>query len=316
MRRNLPNDVYTTEDLGRWGEVTRGIKPPIKLGVIGDPIAHSLSPQMHNAALEKCGIDMQYTRLHVTPDQLSKTLRLACENDFTGLNVTVPHKETASGLVDEMDEQAKNLAAVNTIAIRDRKLVGFNTDGYGFSRAVREAFSVDLKDLRVFVLGAGGVARAIAFECAKQNCERLVIANRDKSRADLLAKQLQTFFTGPRVLGPVARLQATALNEPELRSQIAHTDLMVNATSLGLERSDPTPIPAHLLEPHLMVFDTIYLPRPTPLLVAADQMGARSSNGASMLLYQGARAFEIWFGREAPLDVMRAALNEAVATAA
>jgi len=314
MKRKQPNEVYTLADLKSWNEVTRSIKPPIRLAVIGDPIAHSLSPPMQNAALQDRQIDLQYTRLHIKPEDLDQAVALIRENDFLGVNVTLPHKQRAFELMDECDQQATDVGAVNTVAIRDKNLIGFNTDGVGFARAIREEFSIDLKDLRVLIVGAGGVARAIAFECGKQGCERLVIANRTGDRAADLVRELQKFFVGPKVLGPVARLQAIGLSESELRGQIPHTDLVINATSLGLERSDRLPIGTHLLEPHLMVYDTVYSPRRTPLLLAAEQTGARVANGLSMLLHQGALSFEIWCDREAPVAAMRSALETAVAS--
>jgi shikimate dehydrogenase len=224
------------------------------------------------------------------------------------VNLTVPHKIAALKLVDEVDETARQVGAVNTIKIDDGKLRGFNTDGKGFSRAIREEFSVDLRDLRVLILGAGGAARAIALQCAKENCERLVIANRDFEKAKQLSDELRPFFAEARVLGPVARLQAIALDEKVLRFQIANVDLVVNATALGLSRGDPAPISARLLAPHLMIYDTIYSSNQTAFVSAAIEAGARAVNGLSMLLHQGALAFEIWFNQKAPLDAMRAAL--------
>jgi shikimate dehydrogenase len=158
------------------------------------------------------------------------------------------------------------------------------------------------------LLGAGGAARAIAMQCAQANCERLVIVNRTIEKAKQLAGELQPRFAGPRVLGPVARLEAVPWEERALRFQIGNVDLVINATSLGLKPNDPPPLSRDLLAPHLMIYDTVYTANRTPLLVAADEAGARGVNGLSMLLHQAARAFEIWFGREAPLDVMRAAL--------
>jgi shikimate dehydrogenase len=158
------------------------------------------------------------------------------------------------------------------------------------------------------VFGAGGAARAIALECAKENCERLVIANRDSEKANQLVESLRGFFAGPRVLGPVPRLQAVAANEAALRFQIANTDLVVNATPLGLNRGDAPPIPARLLAPHLMVYDTVYASGPTTFVSGAIEAGARAANGLSMLLHQGALAFEIWFDRAAPIEAMRNAL--------
>ena len=300
-------EVYRLADLRDWSKATQDVDPPIRLGVFGDPVAHSLSPQMQNAALKHCRIDMQYVRFQISPDELREALNLIRDLKFVGVNLTVPHKIAALKLVDDLEESAKSIGAVNAIK-NNGKLHGLNTDGKGFARAIREEFVVDLRDLRVMILGAGGAARAIAMQCAKENCERLVIANRTLEKGKKLADELRDFFAGPRVLGPVARLQAIAWDEAAFRFQIGNVDLIVNATPLGLNRSDPSPIPTRLLAPHLMVYDTIYSERRTPFVSAAVEAGARGANGLSMLLHQGALAFEIWFGREAPLDVMRAAL--------
>jgi shikimate dehydrogenase len=299
-------DIYTLADLQSFGR--KKLKPPIRLGVLGYPVAHSLSPQMQNAALEKSGLEMRYGRFEIAPGELQAALGLLPALDFAGVNLTVPHKIAALALVDVADETARQISAVNTIKIDDGKMRGFNTDGKGFSRAIREEFSVDLRDLRVLVFGAGGAARAIALECAKQNCERLVIANRDPEKANQLVESLRRFFAGPRVLGPVPRLQAVAANEAALRFQIANTDLVVNATPLGLNHGDAAPIPARLLAPHLMVYDTVYASGPTTFVSGAIEAGARAANGLSMLLHQGALAFEIWFDRAAPIEAMRKAL--------
>jgi shikimate dehydrogenase len=152
---------------------------------------------------------------------------------------------------------------------------------------------------------------AIARQCAKENCERLVVANRDAGKGAALVEQLRPSFAGPRVLGPVARLQSIALDEAALRFQIANTDLVVNATPLGLSRNDPLPVPARFLEPHLMVYDTVYTTGATAFAASAIEAGARAANGQSMLLHQGALAFEIWFDRPAPIDKMRVALRAA-----
>jgi shikimate dehydrogenase len=299
-------EVYNLADLEK-GTVKKS-RPPIRLGVLGHPVAHSLSPQMQNAALEKSGLEMRYARFEIAPSELQDAVELLRRSDFIGINLTVPHKIAGLPLVDEADETARQIGAVNTIQIDDGKMRGFNTDGKGFSRAIREEFSVDLRDLRVLLLGAGGAARAIAFQCAKENSERLVIANRDLEKGKRLAEELRPFFTGPRVLGPVPRLQAIDLDEAAMRFQIANADLVVNATPLGLTRADPAPIPARLLAPHLMVYDTVYASGPTTFVSGAIEAGARAANGLSMLLYQGALAFEIWFDRAAPLESMQKAL--------
>ncbi len=296
-------EIYTLADLKSWKK-----KTPIRLGVFGDPVAHSLSPQIQNAALKHCKIDMQYARFQIAPGELREALHLVAELNFVGVNLTVPHKIAALELMDDVDPIAKQTGAVNTIKIENGKVRGFNTDGKGFARAIREEFSVDLRDLRVLLLGAGGAARAIALQCGKENCERLVIANRTFEKAKKLVDELREYFAGPRVLGPVARLQATAWEESAFRFQIGNVDLVVNATPLGLNRGDPSPIPSRVLAPHLMIYDTVYSEKRSPLLAAAVEAGARGANGLSMLLHQGALAFEILFGREAPIDAMRAAL--------
>ena len=300
---------YTLADLEKWDDVTRDIDPPIRLGVFGDPVAHSLSPDMQNAALCACEIDAQYARFHIRPNELKSALRFLRNLDFAGVNLTVPHKIAGFGQIDEADEFASRAGSVNTIRLRDKKLVGSNTDGEGFLRAIRAEFSVDVHDLRVIIIGAGGgTGRAIAWQCALENCERLVLVNRTLEKANAIREQLRPFFMEARVLGPAARLEAIAWEESAIRTQLADTDLIVNATPLGMNSSDPPAVPARLLAPHHMVFDCVYGPSKTALLRAAEQAGARSVNGISMLLHQGALSFSIWFDREPPIDAMREAL--------
>jgi shikimate dehydrogenase len=300
---------YTLADLEKWREISRDIDPPIHLGVFGDPVAHSLSPEMQNAALRACGIDAQYARFHIRTNELRSALRFLRNLDFVGVNLTVPHKIAGFMQIDEADESARRAGAVNTIRLRDKKLVGSNTDGEGFLRAIRSEFSVDLRDLRVMILGAGGgTGRAIAWQCALENCERLVLVNRTEEKASALAEKLRPFFAGPRVLGPAARLEAAPWEESAIRIQLGDIDLIVNATPLGMNSSDLAPIPGRLIAPYHMIFDCVYGPSKTALLRAAEQAGARSTNGISMLLYQGALSFSIWFDREPPTDAMRKAL--------
>jgi shikimate dehydrogenase len=263
---------------------------------------------MQNAALKHEKIRLQYARFEILPKELHDALSQVRKQDFVGINLTLPHKIAAPGLVDRIDEDAKQIGAVNAVKIDNGKTRGFNTDGRGFAAAVREEFSVDLHDLRVLVLGAGGAARAIALECAKQNCERLVIANGTFEKCEHLVDSLRAYFQGPKVLGPVPRLQAIPWEHRAFQFQIANIDLIVNATPVGLNRGDPSPIPAALLAPHVMVYDTNYSAKHTPLIRAALEAGARAANGLSMLLHQGALSFEIWFQREAPIEVMRRAL--------
>ncbi len=277
--------------------------PPIRLGVFGDPVAHSASPPMHNAALQQCGIPATYARLHIRPPELPEALRLLLERGFLGTNLTIPHKAAALGLMDEIEEHARKMGAVNTVAIENGKLVGFNTDGPGIVRAIRSDFAVDLRDLRVLVLGAGGGAgRAIATQCALEKCEGLILANRTFDRARGLAQELAPYYE----TRPGAEL--LAIPWEEIPEQLGRIDLIINATPVGMKPTDPSPLPSTHLAAHLLVYDTIYTATRTPLMLAADQAGARSANGLSMLLHQGALSFEIWFKRDAPLEAMRGAL--------
>ena len=302
-------EALKLSDLQNAGDAA-GDEAPVRLAIFGHPVAHSLSPRMQNAALEHCGLKMRYAAYDIAPDELATALRLLVEHQFVGANLTIPHKIEATGMVDELDDFARITGAINAVQVSGGKLVGFNTDGAGFSHAIRSEFSVDLRDLRVLLLGCGGGAgRSIAMQCAAERCERLVLVNRTHEKAEQLAAELKPSFADTRVSGPVARLQAVPWEEHALREQIANTDLLVNATSLGMKYSDVPALAASLIEPHLMVFDTVYTARRTPLVAAAVEGGARGANGLPMLLHQGALAFARWFERDAPLDVMRAALN-------
>jgi shikimate dehydrogenase len=283
--------------------------PPVRLGVFGDPIEHSRSPVFHNAALKACGIPVAYTRLHVDSEHFSETLRALPSAGFLGANVTIPHKAAALAGVDEADAYARASGSVNTIVVDGQRLIGFNTDGPGLSRAIREEFMVDLRDLRVVILGAGGGAgRAIAVQCAMESCERLVLVNRSLEKAQVLVHELAPYFRSEKPTGPAERIVAIPHEESTLARELEHADLLINATSLGMRRIDPPAIPAPLLSPNLLVYDTVYSGGATRLLEDAAAVGARGANGLSMLLHQGALAFEIWFNRPAPLDVMRRAL--------
>src|SRR5437667_12905557 len=183
MNEQSTTERYTLADLENWPEVARDVNPPIRLGVFGNPVAHSLSPQMHNAALRAFEINMQYARFHIRANELRSALRFLRELDFVGINLTVPHKIAGLTQIDVADESASRCGEVNTVCLHDKKLVGSNTDAEGFSRAVRSEFSIDLRDLRVMILGAGGgTGHAIAWQCALENCERLVLVNRTAAK--------------------------------------------------------------------------------------------------------------------------------------
>jgi len=301
-------EVYNFEELIDWKNVTAGENPPLRLAVLGDPVAHSASPQMHNAALAACGIDARYCRLHVQADELEEALELLWEKGFIGVNCTIPHKLNALAAVDEADEDANRAGGVNTIVVgAGGRLKGSSTDGAGLARALKEEFGVELQDLRVLVLGAGGGAgRAVAKQCAFSGARRLILINRSPKKLQPLHDTIVESY-------PQERLFICPWEEATLAAALDHADLVVNCSSVGMTPEDPSPIPAALLSRGHLLYDTIYTAERTPLMLAADQAGARSANGLSMLLHQGALSFEKWFDREAPVEAMRKALDESMA---
>lgn len=297
-------EIYTLNDLKHWQEVTSGEPVPLKVAVIGDPVAHSLSPQIHNPALEELGIEARYCRIELKEGEVSVAFKLMQAAGFIGTNVTIPHKQAALEAVDFPDDHARLMQAVNTVVFEKEKSMGFTTDGPGFVRAIREEFSMDLKDLRVMVVGAGGGAgRSIAVQCAMEGCERLVLANRTIGKAQALANELRSRFHTDKLEGPVDRL--VVAGGKNIRAEMENVDLIVNATSLGMKRTDPSPVPDAGLSPFHMVYDTVYANGSTRLIEEAKKAGALAANGLSMLLHQAVLSFEIWFGRKAPVETMR-----------
>ena len=294
---------YSLADLDRWPE----LDPPARLAVIGDPIAHSKSPQMHNPALAALGIKAQYVRVQVPVGHVAEAFRGFARNGFQGINITIPHKVEALDAVDVIDPLAKTLGAVNTVAIRDGRLHGYNSDGPGFLRSVKEAFGADIKDLRVLILGAGGGAgRAVAVQCALEKCQRLVLVNRTQEKVDRLAAEL--------VALEGTSTEVSTWTDEALASVLPEVDLVVNGTSLGMKAEDAPLLPGGVLTSRHLVFDMVYRPggQLTALGAAAQQAGARYIDGATLLLHQGAISFEHWFQRPAPLEVMRAGLSAAL----
>ncbi len=282
--------------------------PPARLAVIGDPIAHSKSPQMHNPALRACGIQAQYVRVRVPVGSVGLALRQFALAGFIGINVTIPHKFEALAAVDVVDDLAAALGAVNTVHVRDGCLHGYNSDGPGFLAALQEAFATGVKGLRVMVLGAGGGAgSAVAMQCALSGCSSLVLVNRTQSKAIQLARNIS-------VTASVDELHVLPWDDAELRGLLPEIDLIVNGTSLGMKEDDPPLLPADALRPGHLVFDMVYRTggQLTALGCAARAAGARYVDGVPLLLHQGAISFEHWFGQTAPLEVMRAGLRGAI----
>lgn len=294
-------DVYLPKDLDQLND-----SPPL-YGVIGFPVAHSLSPAMQLAGFSAQGIEAQYVRVEISPEELTSTIQTMKQLPFAGWNCTLPHKIDLANMVDDRGDSSLLLGGVNTVVNEGGKLTGFNTDGQGWVRAIREDFSLDVRDLRILIAGTGGAGQALARQAAAEGCERLVLANRSVDKAQALAEELREKFVSEKLLGAHDRLQAIPLEPGALAEELDSIDLIVNGTSLGLKPTDPAVIPDRLLQPHHCVYDTIY--KPTRLQEAARNGGARVANGLSMLLHQGALSLELWTGRPAPLDAMRQALE-------
>jgi shikimate dehydrogenase len=305
--------------------------------VYGFPIRHSASPAMHNTAFAALGLNWRYLAFEVHPDNLRAAIAGAKAMQFAGLNLTVPHKLLAFGMVDALDESAKTWGAVNTIRFEGRnaggawlplrqfgvpsrrlrdgqtqlakppeggtpneiRAHGFNTDAEAIVTALREDLKVELHGAKVLLLGAGGAGRTAALRLASENVAELFLVNRTQSKADAVAGEIKKQF--PFV--------SVTVGYPK-----TEVDLIVNATSLGLKPGDASPLDEKQfsLRQARAVYDMIYNPPETALLKAAKAAGCKTANGLGMLLHQGARAFEIWTGKPAPLDVMRRALEQSI----
>ncbi len=281
--------------------------------VLGKPVAHSLSPIIQMAAFQSAGIDAQYVKIECDKDELEAVVSELKRIGARGWNCTMPLKEAMSELCSEVDDHARSLGAVNTVVNEGGELIGFNTDGPGWVLAVREAFGIDVKDLRVMIVGAGGAGRALALQAALENCEGVVIANRTLDRALALVKDVSALFSSKdKLLGATARARAVELGSEAMRRAIGEVEMIVNATTVGWRLTDGSVVPGNWILPHLLVYDTVYRPRMTPLLRASQSAGARGVNGMGMLLHQGALAWGLWTGQEAPVSLMRDALERAL----
>jgi shikimate dehydrogenase len=269
-------------------------------GIIGWPVTHSLSPAMHNAAFAALGLDMAYVPLPVVADDLEAAVRGLRSLGFRGANVTMPHKAAVVPYLDRVSDDARLIAAVNTIVVDDGVLAGYNTDVGGFVAALREAVGEPLAGASALVLGAGGAARAAVLGLLRVGVSRCTVVNRTMSRAEELVRLLQP-------ADEAARFELVAL-DALTAAQVRGADIVVNATALGM--ADSLKVPSVLVDniqrDHI-VYDVVYGRRPTMPLERARATGARAIDGLTMLVWQAALSFELWTGRAAPLEVMRSA---------
>jgi shikimate dehydrogenase len=272
-------------------------------GIFGHPVSHSLSPIMHNAAFRKLNLDCVYVAFDIHPDNLESATRAIKSMGIAGVNVTIPHKERIISFLDGTAPEVAQTGAVNTIKNEDGKLTGYNTDVQGFLMAIEEDLGVTPKGLRIFLLGAGGAARAVLTGLCMTGASEIRIINRTLLKATALASEFKKSYEDISIKSYA--LEDTGSVERSLRG----ADLLINASSTGMEGVASMELQMELLPKQSLVYDLVYKPRQTALLKKAKALGLKSAGGISMLLYQGAKSLEIWTGEVAPVDEMRKAIE-------
>lgn len=266
------------------------------LGIIGDPISHSLSPLIQQTALKAQGLDYLYLPFRVLKEDLEIALKGINALNFVGINVTLPHKTSILDLLDEISVEARLIGAVNTVVFKDGRSLGYNTDGQGFIRSLLEEGKIDPLQKKVLILGSGGAARAVAVALALRGVKDLVIVNRTMEKAKNLVSELAEKITG-------VNFRSMAFLPALLAEEIPKVDLIINATSIGLKTSE-FPVKSEWFNSRQMVVDLVYYPLKTSFLQKAARGGAQTLTGAGMLVYQGVEAYRLWTGLEPPVELM------------
>lgn len=277
-----------------------------QVGLIGYPVSHSLSPQMQQAAFDALGIEARYVLWETQPGTLAQRIASLRSPGVLGANVTIPYKEDVVSLLDEYDAAAVKIGAVNTIVNRDGRLVGYNTDAAGFIRALTDftGCAFDCHGKKAVILGTGGAARGAAVALLENGVGELALLGRTHGRVDALVNHLRALDSGNK------RVSGASLGSSEANRFLSGADLLVNATPVGLRMDDEVLlVDIDLLQAGTFVMDMVFNSPQTRLLGAAHARGCHILNGLAMLLYQGALAFELWTGRAAPVEPMRAALG-------
>jgi len=279
------------------------------IGLIGYPLKHSISPYFQQAALDYYRLDIRYELWETNPAQLKDIMNDLRKPQNVGANVTVPHKETVLPLLDEVDDLAGSIGAVNTIVKKDDRLLGFNTDAYGFIEALDKEGHFDPEGKRVVILGAGGVARAVSFTLIQRKVASLAITDGIFERASALAENLVRYIKGASPSSKDLESDVTAFQWQSLSSAetFDNCDLIVHCTTIGMKHSSQegqSPLSLEMIPKNVLVYDVVYNPWLTPLLRLARKAGANILGGLPMLVYQGAASFKLWTGREAPVNIM------------
>lgn len=258
--------------------------------VIGDPIAQSLSPQLHNGLFKEIPVDALYLPIAVKTEDLEKLVAGFRHMNFGGFNITKPHKMAIMKYLDRVDPLAEKIGAVNTVVCHDGEMVGYNTDGFGFIKSIESKIAKIPKEaLTILILGCGGAVKSVAMALADWGIKKVIIANRTVAKAEELANQINQSWPG--------KAQAIDMAPDVLKKAVAEAMVLVNGTSLGMaDTASQSPLPQELLKKELLVYDMIYSPAVTQLMKDANEIGAQTQNGLDMLLYQGLLAFELWTG--------------------
>lgn len=273
-------------------------------GIFGHPVKHSFSPPMHNAAFGKLGLNCVYLAFDILPENLSDAVESIRQLNIQGVNVTIPHKQEIMNYLDEISDEATYTGAVNTVRNIDGKLYGHNTDVGGFLDDLEYELGLyDFYGTSACLIGAGGAARAVLFALCMKGTKKIVIANRTKRKAEELAQYFSSRFSDTKISS------VDLGDKDELRECFADSDLLVNSSSAGMTGHDPLNIPLDSMPENSCIYDLVYNPKETELVKHAKSLGHKSATGLGMLLYQGAGSFKLWTGKEAPIDVMRQALE-------
>lgn len=273
--------------------------------VLGHPIRHSLSPKMQNAALQKMGLDAVYLAFDVRPERLMDTLHVMAEMGFAGANLTVPLKEVAFRGLKNLDPSAKLLGSVNTVKFLGNGMKGYSTDGSGFLSALKKSFRCSLRGKSILLLGCGGAGRAVALVCAMGGAAKISLTDADLNRAEKLMAHICA-------LNKKTTVEIIGMTRAERNHAARSAELVIQASPVGMHRSDSPLLDAEAFVKNQMVFDLIYMFPETGLMKLARKHGARAANGLDMLAFQGALSLEIWTGRKAPAEIMRKVLEKTV----
>jgi len=273
-------------------------------GIFGHPVKHSLSPDMHNSAFNALGLNSVYVAFDIDPENIEEAARAIRVMGIKGINITIPHKQTIIPFLDEVSPDAKLTGAVNTVKNENGKLSGFNTDVGGFLRAIREDLDFSPEGKTLFLIGAGGAARAVLSAFCLNGGEVVYITDIIGDKATGLANQFKANFQN------ITFETVDMENQDTISGKFKESDILVNASPAGMDGIGTLDIPLSSLNKNAVVYDLVYKPPDTKLLIDAKELGHKASGGLSMLLYQGAESFEIWTGEDAPVHVMKKALGQ------